>query len=210
MNEMMALRNRLHRIARFLFSSMFGLRVHGHASIPRRGGLIIASNHISELDPPVLGSSIPRAVFFMAKAELFRTRMGAFYLPRIGAFPVNRDSVDTKALRTSLEVLRNGNILVVFPEGTRSTDGKLLPVKAGVGLLAVRSAVPVLPAFIWGTDHPFRALFGRRRFSVSFGKIITADRIAREHAQDGFSKVAESIRTSIEQLGSEFKENVTG
>jgi len=210
MNEMMHLRNRLHRIALFLFTSLFGLRVHGHASIPRRGGLIIASNHISDLDPPVLGSSIPREVFFMAKTELFRTRMGAFYLPRIGAFPVNRDSVDTTALRISLDLLRNGNILVVFPEGTRSTDGKMLPVKAGVGLLAVRSAVPVLPAFIWGTDHPFRALFGRNRFSVSFGRTITADRIARLHAKDGFSKVAESIRTSIEQLGSELKGNAEG
>lgn len=210
MNEMMTLRNRLHRIARFLFTSLFGLRVHGDTSIPRRGGLIIASNHISDLDPPVLGSSIPRAVFFMAKSELFRTRMGAFYLPRIGAFPVNRDSVDTKALRVSFDLLRNGNILVVFPEGTRSTDGKMLPVKAGVGLLAVRSAVPVLPAFIWGTDHPFRALFGRGRFSVSFGRIITADRIAREYAQDGFSRVADSIRTSIEQLHSELKGNAEG
>ena len=129
MERMMFTRNRLHRIGRFLFGVLFGLRVRGDGMLPRKGSIIVVCNHISELDPPILGSTIPRQTFFMAKHELFTTRMGEFYMPRIGAFPVRREGVDTASLRTALEALERGYILVVFPEGTRSNDGRPLPVK---------------------------------------------------------------------------------
>jgi 1-acyl-sn-glycerol-3-phosphate acyltransferase len=201
MHEMMFLRNRLHRICRFLLDILFGLHVSGEKAIPRKGSIIIVSNHISELDPPVLGSSIPRQTHYMAKHQLFTSRMSEFYLPRIGAFPVNRDRIDTAALRTALEILREGSILVIFPEGTRSTDGQLLPVKPGIGLLAARSAAPVLPVFLWGTDHPVGALFRKTRFSVTCGKMISPDKIADLHEKGGARLVAESIMASIERIG---------
>ena len=168
MHDMMFTRNRLHRIGRFLFGALFGLKARGAEMLPRKGSLIVVCNHISEMDPPVLGSTIPRQTMFMAKHELFANRTGEFFMPRIGAFPVKREGVDTAALRTALEALEKGYILVVFPEGTRSNDGRPLPVKPGIGLLAVRSGVPVLPAFIWGTDHPFAALL--RRHSLGVGR----------------------------------------
>ena len=86
--KMMFLRDRLHRIGKFLFTLLFGMRAEGDGVIPRRGRLIVVCNHISEMDPPVLGSCIPRRSHFMAKMELFSNRLGEFYMPRIGAFPV--------------------------------------------------------------------------------------------------------------------------
>ncbi len=201
MPEMMFIRNRLHRIARFLFDTLFGLRVSGEEVIPPKESVIVVCNHISELDPPVLGSTMPRQSHYMAKHQLFTSRAGEFYLPRIGAFPVNRDGVDTTSLRTALKLLQMGSVLVIFPEGTRSTDGRPLPVKPGIGLLAARSAVPVLPAFIWGTDHPFSALFRRTRFTVTYGRPITPENIAGIHDKGGARLVAESIMASIERIG---------
>ena len=201
MHDMMFTRNRLHRIARFLFDTLFGLRVSGEEVIPRKESAIVVCNHISDLDPPVLGSTIPRQTHFMAKHTLFISRAGEFYLPRIGAFPVNRDGVDTASLRTALQLLQIGSILVIFPEGTRSMDGRPLPVKPGIGLLAARSRVPVLPAFIWGTDHLFNALFKRTRFTVTYGRPIYPENIADIHDKGGARLVAESIMASIEQIG---------
>jgi 1-acyl-sn-glycerol-3-phosphate acyltransferase len=198
---MMFLRNRLHRLGRFLFGTLFGLRTNGQEVLTRKGSLMVVCNHISELDPPVLGSTIPRQSYFMAKRELFSRRMGEFYMPRIGAFPVNRDGVDTAALRTGLEVLRKGYVLVVFPEGTRSNDGQPLPVKPGVGLLAVRSGVPVLPAFVWGTDHPFRSLLRLGRFTVTYGEPMLPRLIAEMRSRGGVRLVAEEIMGSIRRIG---------
>lgn len=183
---------------------LFGLTVSGRAGVPRRGGLIIACNHISELDPPVLGCTIPRPVAFMAKVELFRHRFGEFFLGKLNAFPVNRSAIDTRALRTAVDMLKRGEAVVIFPEGTRSHDGRLLPVKAGIGLVAVSSGVPVLPAFIWGTDKAGRAF--RRSgasFSVNFGKLITGSRIREIKRNHGSRAVAQNIISAIAHTGME-------
>ena len=201
MDRMMFLRNRLQRIARFAFGALIGLRVRGEEFPWKTGNLMLVCNHISDLDPPVLGSTIPRQSFFMAKHQLFSCRMSEFYMPKIGAFPVNRDTVDTQALRTGLEVLQKGFVLVVFPEGTRSTDGQLLPVKPGVGLLAVKSQVPVLPAFIWGTDHPFRAFLRMSPCTVTYGKPILPGEISDIRRTGGTRLVAEQIMESIRRIG---------
>lgn len=183
-------------LLRFL-QAVFGMTVSGRDNVPRSGGVIIACNHISNLDPPVLGSAVPRRASFMAKAELFTGRAGEFFLPRLGAFPVNRDSVDTAALRTALAELERGRALIVFPEGTRSHDGRMLPLKAGVGLIAARSGAPVLPAFMWGTSRPRRAILRRPGFSVRFGRPIRPERLRAAGAR----KTVEMIREGIAGVG---------
>lgn len=180
-----------------LLQAVFGMTVSGRRNVPRSGGVIIACNHISNLDPPVLGSAVPRRASFMAKAELFTSRAGEFFLPRLGAFPVNRDSVDTAALRTALAELERGRALIVFPEGTRSHDGRMLPLKAGVGLIAARSGAPVLPAFMWGTSRPRRAILRRPGFSVRFGRVIAPERLRSAGAR----KTVEMIREGIAGVG---------
>lgn len=203
MNPMRAsFRSRLQYYGGRLGRLLFGLRVHGRDMVPRRGGLIIACNHISELDPPVLGCAIPRPVAFMAKVELFRNGFTNFWLRKLNAFPVNRSGVDTRALREAIGILRGGEAVVIFPEGTRSHDGKLLPVKAGIGLVAASSGTPVVPTFIWGTDRARRAVTRTGKcFSVSFGRPISVGRILDIKRRAGSRAVADEIMSAIKETG---------
>jgi 1-acyl-sn-glycerol-3-phosphate acyltransferase len=168
--------DRLYRfwqlLARGLFSAVFGLRVEGVENVPRKGPLLVACNHVSEMDPPVLGSTLPRTLHFMAKKELFRGSFWRSFFRELRAFPVDRKGGDRAALRIAREVLLEGNALAVFPEGTRSLDGKLLPPKHGLGFLALSTGTGILPVHVSGTDHLLSAMFRRRRFMVRFGKVI--------------------------------------
>jgi 1-acyl-sn-glycerol-3-phosphate acyltransferase len=194
---------RIQYYGRRLFAApLFGFRVFGDEDVPRSGGLIIACNHISELDPPILGFAVPRNVAFMAKVELFRSRRMVKLMREFWAYPVNRSGIDTVAVRTTLDYLRKGLAVVVYPEGTRSHDGRLLPVKAGIGLLAAASGAPVMPAFIWGTDHPARALLRRGDpFSVHFGPLLTPERLRAMKSEGGTRGMADGIMAAIADIG---------
>jgi 1-acyl-sn-glycerol-3-phosphate acyltransferase len=165
-------RHRCRIFANTLFSAFFGLRVEGVRNVPRTGPLLVACNHISELDPPVLGSAFPRALFFMAKKELFRKGFWASFFRNLGAFPVDRRGADREALRVARELLEEGNAVAVFPEGTRSIDGRMLSPKPGLGYLAVATGAGILPVHISGTNSPVSAVFRRTRFRVRFGRVI--------------------------------------
>lgn len=141
------------------------LRVSGRENIPADGAVLIVSNHISQIDPPVLGvAALPRKSHYMAKAELFRIPLLRRAIYRLGAFPVERGGADRRALRVAREVLRRGDVLLMFPEGTRYTDGRLRPGLPGAGSLGLEPGVTVVPAAIWGSHRllrPVRVVFGR-------------------------------------------------
>jgi len=197
-----SVRSRIQYYGRKLSALVTGFRVNGTCNVPRRGGLIIACNHISELDPPILGFAIPRTVAYMAKMELFTRRFSDFFLRKLNAFPVNRRGLDRDAIRTTLQLLRRNEAVVIFPEGTRSNDGRMLPVKNGISLLAVSARVPVTPAFIWGTDHLKRAVSRTGdRFSVTFGPTISSSRIMQIKKRDGNRAVAEHVMSAIAKTG---------
>lgn len=199
-----SVRIRIQYYGGWLARILFGFIVRGADKVPRHGGLIIACNHISEMDPPVLGFSIPRTFAIMAKVELFKHRFGDFFLNKLNAFPVNRAGIDTKALRTAIDFLKDGEAVVIFPEGTRSHDGRLLPAKAGISLIASASGAPVLPAFIWGTDHAGKALIRQGKpFSVSFGRLISSRKLMEIKKKEGKKAVAEAIITAIAETGYE-------
>lgn len=133
----------------------------------------MASNHVSYLDPVVLGIAVtPRKLNFMAKQELFSNPVLGCMFMDVGAFPIKRDSVDIWALKEAMRRINNGKALVVFPEGSRRFDHSSVEPQAGVGFLAARLDVPVIPAFIEGTDKalPQGAKFIRpATLSVHFG-----------------------------------------
>jgi 1-acyl-sn-glycerol-3-phosphate acyltransferase len=180
---------------------LFRLKTVNKGIIPKKGGIIIAGNHISDWDPPFVGAAIPRGVHFMAKSELFATPLSAFLLSALGAFPVYRQaSVNSDALRTAAQVIKDGKALVIFPEGTRSKTGKMLPAKAGVGYIAHAAGVPVFPFYISGTDHPLGALFFKTRFSVTFGDPITPEKMKELHDTGGPGRCADYILEKVKEI----------
>ncbi len=139
-------------IVRVLLKLLTHCQVKGRENIPSQGPLLIVANHLSLADPPLLGVSLSRKVMFMAKKELFHFRVIGYFIGSFGAFSVHRGQLDRKALRQAYQVLADGLALVMFPEGTRSRNGRLQPAFSGPALIAVRSGAPILPVGIIGTE----------------------------------------------------------
>jgi 1-acyl-sn-glycerol-3-phosphate acyltransferase len=162
-----------------------GIRVEGHANIPRTGRLIIASNHISNWDPPVLGVAVAlrREVFYLAKEELFKpNKFYTLLITKYNAIPIKRQTIDRKSIRLSSFHLRRGRTIVIFPEGKRNKNPKkgFLKPLPGVGYLALKTKTPIIPTYIENSAASMGALLRRkRRVLVRFGRKIDTARWAR-------------------------------
>jgi len=157
----------LRLLALGLARLLFRIEARGIGHVPRSGPALIAANHSSVLDPPIVAAAAPRPLHFLAKAELFSIPLFGRLIFALNARPVRRDGTDPGALRTALRVLEAGQVLLIFPEGTRGEEGTLREGKPGAGMLAVLSKAPVVPAYIEGTG---RAL-PRGRWFPRFEKI---------------------------------------
>jgi 1-acyl-sn-glycerol-3-phosphate acyltransferase len=133
-------------------AQVYRLRVAGTEHLPTSGPAIVVINHQSDFDPPFVGMAFPRPLRYMAKSELFEVGWFRWAIEHLGAFPIRRGESDRQALRRSLEVLEAGHVLLMFPEGTRHDDGRVHDFFPGVGLIALRSGVPVIPAAMKGTE----------------------------------------------------------
>ena len=163
----------LRLLAILLAKLLFQLEVRGREFVPPQGAFILASNHLSYLDPPMLGVASPRILHFMASASLFNHPGFGWVIRHLNAFPLRRDEQDPASIRLALQHLRRGRVLVVFPEGGRSRTGQLGKARPGIGLLAAHAKVPVVPVYLSGTDKalPRQARFIRlHKISVHFGK----------------------------------------
>lgn len=145
-----------HAIVGFLAKALFAMKTEGLENLPASGPAVVACNHVSILDPILVGAAMPRLVHFMAKEELFHIPVLGFLIRKIGSFPVRRGNADRQAIRAGLEVLEAGEVLGIFPEGTRSLDGHLQRAQSGVALLAMKTGTPVIPAAIVGTEKALR------------------------------------------------------
>ncbi|MDR5694868.1 MAG: lysophospholipid acyltransferase family protein [Armatimonadota bacterium] len=132
---------------------LFRLRVEGRENEPPRGPFIVISNHASILDPILLGCALRHPIRFMAKEELFHIRGLRTLITVLGAFPVRRGEPDRQAIRRALEIIKKGEVLGMFPGGTRTPDGRLHRVEPGAAALALRTRVPILPVAILGTER---------------------------------------------------------
>ncbi len=160
---------------RFVYRIAYNMHFEGLENIPEKEGIIIASNHRSYADPVLLTMYMKRPVKYMAKEELFKNKFFAAFIRMLGAFPVKRGAGDMKVIDDSVEILKNGNNLVIFPEGTRSKENKVGNGKTGVAMIAAMSGADVLPVGIC-FDGP--KLKFRCRLTVKIGKVIKADEIA--------------------------------
>ena len=129
----------------------FRLRIYGRENLIEDGPAILASNHASYLDPPLVGVSCRKDVYFLARKSLFERPVIGPLIAQLNTVPVDRDRGDVGAVRAMIKLLKSGNRVLVFPEGTRSKDGNLQPARAGVGLLIAKSLVPVVPVRVFGS-----------------------------------------------------------
>ncbi len=143
------------------------LRVYGEERVPREGGVVLALNHFSWLDPPAFGVACPRNIFYMAKAEIHEVRGLGPFVRSFGAFAVRRGESDREAVRLAREVVRDGNALGLFVEGTRQRSGVPGVAKPGAAMVALHERVPIVPAAIHGSQHWKIGTF--RPVSVAWG-----------------------------------------
>ena len=168
------------RLFYYICRAAFRLKIEGREHERTTGPLIIAGNHASILDPPLIGMCLRRQSAYMAKEELFAVPILGPWLRSIGSFPVRRGTPDRKAIRRSLEVLERGAVLVIFPEGTRSLDGRLRDPEPGAAMIALRTGVPVLPAAVVNSHRilPKGARWPRfEQVTVRFGPPLVVPKI---------------------------------
>ncbi len=134
-------------IVKIIFFPLFRIKVYGINNVPKKGPFILASNHFSNLDPMVLGITCPRMLNYLAKEELFNVPVWGWLLYKLGAFPLKRGKNDIAAFKKSLSILSKGLVLMLFPQGARGSS----KTKKGVGVLAKRSEVPIVPVHISNT-----------------------------------------------------------
>ena len=204
----------LYRFYWLLFRGVFTLyfrwRVHGENRIPQSGPVILASNHASFLDPPLVGSAARREASYLARESLFRVPLLGALIRSINALPVDREGKSPRGLKSILVRLAEGKPVVLFPEGTRSLDGGLLPARSGVGLAVVKSGAPVVPVRVFGSFEAYSRkmwLPRPKQISVVFGPPIRFDEMieaarpqGKERMKAVYSEIADQIMASIASL----------
>ncbi len=186
----------LYPLGKFLcsviFKPLYRVKVIGKEHFPKEGGVLLCTNHIDNFDPPIVGIACPRDVHFMAKEELFAVPVLKTVLPKVKAFPVKRGMSDREAFRKALKILKSGQVVGLFPEGTRSMTGELGSGLAGAGFFALKGDAVVMPCAIIGPYKLFKPL------KVVYGKPIDIAPYRERRASS--EEVTEVIMTEIRKL----------
>ena len=176
-------------------------KVDGRQNLPKSGPYILASNHISYFDPPFVGSTTGREMYFFAKKELFDNKLIGAILTKLNARPVRRGIFDRGAIEAAIQILESGNRLVVFPEGTRSLTDDFLRPKPGVGLIASQAKIPIVPVYILGSNSLWKSLLGSAKLKISIGEPLTAEYISSfAPEKESYKAITEEIMMRIKAL----------
>jgi 1-acyl-sn-glycerol-3-phosphate acyltransferase len=194
-----------HYLSTLVYGMCFRGDVSGLENLPATGGFIVAANHASHLDPFIVGQYLPRQVCFFARKTLWKPGFASWWLNSVGVIPVDRDGgSDVGAIKRVLAALNREKVIILFPEGTRSPDGRLQTAKPGIGLFACRTQVPVVPARIFGSFEAFDRS-GKLRpgtpVSVVFDRPMPPEEY--DNVSDGkerYARCAERIMSRIAQL----------
>lgn len=188
----------LQIVFRLFFYTVFRTRVYGRENIPAEGAVILAANHASNIDPPLMASLIERPVSYMAKIELFENPIFGAAIRRCHAFPVKRGASDRGAIKAAVTVLKEGHMLGLFPEGTRSKTGELQKAEAGIALIASMTGAPIVPVAILNSHRIFANGGLLPQLRIMYGAPISfqGDRKSKE-ALDAFSA---EIMAHIERM----------
>ena len=185
-------------LCRFWFGFILRAKVIGAENIPKDGAFILAANHISNWDPPFLGTFIDREICYMGKEELFKNPIMAAICRGLHVFPVKRGAADKTAIKTAIKILKDGKCFGIFPEGTRSKTGKLGKAEAGVSLIAAMTKAPIIPAAIVNTEK----IFSREKFfpqpAVVYGSPIKFTGSTKD--KEALESFAQEIMIEIAKL----------
>lgn len=174
---------------------MYRIQVKGTENIPREGAVILCANHIHVLDPFIIGISIPRELAFIAKKEIFKFGIVRWFLLQVGAFPVDRGAADIGALKTALQILKEGRAFGIFAQGTRMKEGEVGDAKSGVALLAMKGKAPVVPI---GVSSSYK-LFAK--IQINIGKPINLDEFKEQRLNsEQLGRITEKIMGEIHNL----------
>lgn len=183
----------MHIIVRFFFRFVFRMKVKGYENMPKEGGVIVAFNHRSNLDPVIAALSSKRPLTFMAKEELFKNWFFGGLIKKLGAFPVKRGRGDIGAIKAALKILDDDRVMLMFPEGHRIKDDRKVKAKPGVALIAQRAKVPVVPVCISGKYK------WMHKITITYGKPVTLEeyydkKMEQEEIQAAADGILENIR----------------
>ena len=187
----------------FVFHITSRIRLRGLYNVPRSGAFIVASNHLAWTDIPLIPMHFHRKVVYMAKDEWFHGKL-TWLVRFLGSFPVKRGEGDRQALRAGEGQLKKGNILAIFPEGTRSRTRTMVRAHAGMGMIALRTGVPVVPVAIWGSEFALKKLGCQVNITYGEPMVLTpkGKKITREDIDEATDKV---MRKIAEMLPPEYR-----
>lgn len=192
------------RIIILLGKLFFRVQANGVENIPKNGGFILASNHASYLDPAIVGSSCPRDdLYYLAREDLFKNKGFAWWLKHVHVVALKRNSADISAVKESLALLNQGKGLILFPTGTRTIDGRITDLHEGVGFLAYKAKVPVVPACVRGTERALPKGAKSVKFTrvkVVFGKPINILGFSGFSEKEAYRKITENIGQEINRM----------
>jgi 1-acyl-sn-glycerol-3-phosphate acyltransferase len=193
-----------HYLSVVVYDMFFRGEVVGLENLPKSGAFLIAANHSSHLDPPVIGSQVPRQMCFFARKSLWKPGVAAWWLDAVGTIPVDRDGgQDVGAIKRVLRALNDDKVMILFPEGTRSPDGNLQKPKPGVGMIVCRTQVPVVPARIFGSFDAFGRSGSLRPgtpISVVFGRPLAPADYDPGAGKERYQQASERIMAAIARL----------
>ncbi|MCK4352651.1 1-acyl-sn-glycerol-3-phosphate acyltransferase [candidate division WOR-3 bacterium] len=188
------------RIIYWTWKLLFGFKIEGWENIPKKGGVIIAPNHLSNFDPPLVGAAVWfRECYLFTKQELFViNKFYTWLIKAFNAYEVNTKGLNKTALKHTEKLLKNGLAIMFFPEGTRSLSGHFLEFHPGVAWLALRCEVPVVPTLVKGTNTPLIKQFIRKeKVCVRFGKPVIYDSLLRDLSAGRQAKLPREARAII-------------
>ena len=192
----------LQLLVRIYFRVLFRLEVRGAENIPRRGRVLIAANHVSGYDPPLVGCVIPRAVYFLGKKELFEIPGLAQLIRFCNCIAVDRAEFSLATLKHIERVLQNDEALLLFPEGTRTRTGQPLPWKAGLGMIAARNQADIVPAFLENLFGTRGSLLKRPRVCITFGAALPVGAFLQNQGsgKELYAQIAAAAQARHEEL----------
>ncbi len=193
-----------YQLSKLISKGVFRIGVYGREHIPKTGGFILAPNHRSYYDPPIVGCWTRRKVYFMGKAELMKSGFGKAFFGQLYVIPIRRGAVDRNAQKLVLDALRGGNGVTIFPEGTRSRTDDFLPPKPGIGLVAFQARCPLVPAYLHGSDDLGKAFRGQKHMGLIYGEPISPDWLeSLAPGRESYLRIADEVMSRIRSLREE-------